>query len=261
MMPLPLDDLRPDETVYLVDYSFKKDTVWQLAKILSMTNDVIWIDHHTSSLNLENEMEYIGTTETKSIKGIRKDKISGMALTYMYLYNCEFDDLPYYVKLISDYDCWLYKYDPDTTYFKLGVETMPYDALDNVWKNLLYDIDNSIFSEHDYLDSIIETGKTIKTYIDADNTQYRNQWAYESIIGGYKAIVINRKSNSWIFGEKYNQYPVVCVWAFNGTKYSYSIFSGDSTVDCSKIAESYGGGGHLGAAGFSSDELLFKTSR
>lgn len=258
MMPLPLDDLRPDETVYLVDYSFKKDTAWQLAKILSITNDVIWIDHHTSSLNLENEMEYIGTVETKSIKGIRRDKISGMALTYMYLYNYEFDDLPYYVKLISDYDCWLYKYDPDTTYFKLGIETMPFDALDNVWQQLDLDF---VKNRHNTRDEIIETGKTIKTYIDADNTQYRNQWAYESIIGGHKAIVINRKSNSWIFGEKYNQYPIVCVWAFNGTKFSYSIFSGDTTVDCSKIAGSYGGGGHKGAAGFSSDELLFKSSK
>ena len=48
------------------------------------------------------------------------------------------------------------------------------------------------------------------------------------------------------------------VWVFNGTKYSYSIFSSNLNVDCSKIAEKYSGGGHKGAAGFSSDELLFK---
>jgi nanoRNase/pAp phosphatase (c-di-AMP/oligoRNAs hydrolase) len=47
------------------------------------------------------------------------------------------------------------------------------------------------------------------------------------------------------------------VYAFNGEKWSYSIFSGDKAVDCSKIAESYGGGGHLSAAGFTLDDMPF----
>jgi hypothetical protein len=45
-----------------------------------------------------------------------------------------FEDLPYYIQLVSDYDCWLYKYEPDTTYFKIGIEMQKYDALDDVWK-------------------------------------------------------------------------------------------------------------------------------
>ena len=48
------------------------------------------------------------------------------------------------------------------------------------------------------------------------------------------------------------------VWAFNGEKYSYTLYSNDKNVDCSKIAEKYGGGGGRGASGFSSNELLFK---
>jgi len=108
--------------------------------------------------------------------------------------------------------------------------------------------------------SIIEKQleKIIKQYIDKDNTIYRNSWSYETEIDGLKCLVVNKKTNSWVFGEKYNEYPIVMVWAFNGTKYSYSIFSNNPDIDCSKIAEKYGGGGHKGAAGFSSDELLFK---
>ena len=260
MMNLPLEDLRPDETVYLVDYSFKKDTVWQLAKILDMTNNVVWIDHHTSSLNLQKEMEAIRDVEFKSIKGIRQEEISGAALTYMYFNNCNFDDIPYYIKLVSDYDCWQYKFDPDTTHFKIGLETESYDALDGIWKNLSNEIFDSFTPIFTTLFGIRDKGKTIKGYIDRDNDSYRNQYAYESIIDGYRALVVNRKTNSWIFGDKYNEYPVVCVWAFNGNKFSYSIYSSDKTVDCSKIAESFGGGGHRGAAGFSSNELLFKKS-
>lgn len=40
-----------------------------------------------------------------------------------------------------------------------------------------------------------------------------------------------------------------------------AIYSSNKEIDCSKIAESFGGGGHKGAAGFSSDELLFKKNK
>ena len=252
IMQLPLDKIKENERVYFVDYSFKKDTVWQLEEILKKTKDVIWIDHHLSSFKLEEELPW-----TKDIKGIRQDGISGAGLTYIYLYNCEFDDLPYYIQLVSDYDCWLYRYEPDTTYFKIGIEMKNYDALDDVWKALYESFkDNVCLSISE--GSIIENGKLVKRYIDNDNTYYREHFSYETEIEGLKCLVVNKKSNSWVFGDKYNDYLVVMVWVFNGLKYSYSIFSSNPNVDCSKIAEKYGGGGHKGAAGFSSDELLFK---
>lgn len=244
--PLPLDKISSGETVYFVDYSFKKDTIWQLEEILKKTDDIIWIDHHTSSFNLEKELDWV-----KNIDGLRKNKISGAALTYMYLYNCKYEDIPYTVKLISDYDCWLFELEPYTTYFKLGIETHNYDALDNIWLKLYN-------QPQEYIHEILNVGKTIKAYIDKDNKFYRDNFAYETEIEGLKCLAVNKKSNSWIFGEKYNEYPIVMVYVFNGEKYSYSIFSSDKDIDCSKIAEKYGGGGHVGAAGFSSDELLFK---
>jgi oligoribonuclease NrnB/cAMP/cGMP phosphodiesterase (DHH superfamily) len=170
----------------------------------------------------------------------------------MYCYSTEFAEIPYYVKLVSDYDCWQYKFEPDTTYFKIGIETMNFDALDDVWKDINSGIDNIC------LLNIISKGTLIKGYIDQDNTYYREHFAYESEIEGHKCLVVNRKTNSWVFGEKYNDYPLVMVWVYNGEKYTYSIFSSNKDIDCSKIAEKFGGGGHKGAAGFSSVELLFR---
>lgn len=247
-MTLPLDKINDGEEVWFVDYSFKEETKVILLSLQDRGCNVIWIDHHTSSINLQNE-----NPEFKAIKGIRQEGISGAGLTYMYCYNKEFNDIPYYVKLVSDYDCWQYKYEPDTTYFKIGAESKNFDALDMIWISLF---------QHrlgDYnLDNLISIGKIIKTYIDADNTYYREHFSYESEIAGHKCLVVNKKSNSWIFGEKYNEYPLVMVWVFNGSEYIYSIFSSNKDIDCSKIAESYGGGGHKGAAGFASKELLFK---
>lgn len=257
VMTLPLDKIQKDEVVYFVDYSFKKDTIWQLKKVLEATKNVIWIDHHTSSINLEKELPW-----TKEIKGIRQEGISGAGLTYMYLMGSKFDDIPYYIQLISDYDCWIYNFEPDTTYFKLGIETTNYDALDDIWRTLSgiwYDNKPvGIGSSENAFRNMLSYGKTIKGYIDQDNTYYREHFAYETEIEGHKCLAVNKKSNSWIFGEKYKEYPLVMVWVFNGSKYTYSIFSSNKDIDCSKIAEKYGGGGHKGAAGFSSDELLFK---
>lgn len=253
--PLPIDIIKPNEEIYLVDYSFKEDTIWQFDEILKKTKNVVWVDHHTSSINLLKVRP-----DLKKIKGIIQDGISGAALTYMYLYNCDFENIPYYIKLVSDYDCWLYKYNPDTTYFKIGMDMEKQGPLEYVWKQLYKESDKEYLEENSGLiiDCLINKGKIIKDYIDKDNESYREQWSYESEIDGYRCLVINRKSNSWIFGKKYYEYPVVVVWAFNGDKYSYSIFSNDKTVDCSKIAEKLGGGGHVGAAGFTSNELLFK---
>jgi len=263
VMELPLDKIQKDEKVYFVDYSFKKDTVWQLEKILEKTKNIVWIDHHTSSLNLEKELSW-----TKEIEGIRKDKISGAGLTYMYLMGSEFDNIPYPIKLVSDYDCWIYSFEPNTTYFKIGIETEAYDALDDVWKVLFDHPSNHAFNISDnyklsisLLNNLLGRGKLIKGFIDQDNEYYLSHFGYESELAGHKCYVINRKTNSWIFGNKINEYPFVVVWVFTGDKYSYSLFSTNKDVDCSKIAESLGGGGHKGAAGFSSDKLLVVKSK
>ncbi|HHT97028.1 MAG TPA: hypothetical protein GXZ90_03940 [Clostridiales bacterium] len=249
-MKLPLDKIQDGEDVWFVDYSFKKDTKHILFSLQSKGCNVIWIDHHTSSINLENDVK-----ELKGIKGVRQEGLSGAILTYLYVYNCQYHDVPYYIKLVSDYDCWQYKYGSDTTYFKLAVEAQYFDALDNIWKILYKD---SARGGESYLFSLLQMGSTIKSYIDKDNKYYREHFAYKSEIAGYKCLVVNKKTNSWVFGDKYNEYPIVMVWVFDGIKYTYSIFSSDSSIDCSKIAEGYGGGGHKGAAGFSSEELLFK---
>lgn len=253
VMELPLDKVHNEEDIWFVDYSFKENTLWVLDKLINEKMcRVFWIDHHTLSINLENNNKF-----AKSIWGIRQDGISGAALTYMYCYNKKFEDIPYYIKLVSDYDCWQYKYEPDTTYFKIGIEANDFDALDTIWKGL-FNEDLFNFTDTNFINEILEIGKVIKNYIDSDNTYYREHFSYESEIDGHKCMVVNKKTNSWVFGEKYNEYPLVIVWVFDGSKFTYSIFSSNKDIDCSKIAESYGGGGHKGAAGFSSEELLFK---
>lgn len=231
--------------VYFVDYSFTEDTKPYLDKLLGNENvTVVWIDHHTSSIELEKKYPYL-----REVEGIRDDGASGAFLTYRYFR--QYDDVPYFVKLVSDYDCWKFEYSPKTEYFKIGIESEKDDALDEVWVDLLEGT-NLKFTQ------LIHKGRIIKEYIDSTNTYYREHFAYETEIEGYKCLAVNWKTNSWVFGEEVNNYPIVMVYAFDGTYFTYSIFSIDNSVDCSKIAEKFGGGGHRGAAGFKSKELLFR---
>lgn len=87
--------------------------------------------------------------------------------------------------------------------------------------------------------------------------QYRKAYAYESRIDGVKCLVVNRRCNSLIFGNLIKDYPIVAIWVFDGEKYKYSIYSDKPDVNCSKIAERYGGGGHKGASGFVSEKMIF----
>ena len=252
---LPLDCVANGEKVYIVDYAISKASAWQLDCLINEKNcDIVWIDHHTTSVNLENQA---GFTWLSSIGGIRSEEFSGAALTYMYLYSAGIDSIPYAVKLVSDYDRWEFKHDPDTTLFKIGIDCVPHDALDGIWLDLLSDIDEDASGRSPVLLSLLEKGQTIKDYIDIENTYHRNSYAYETMVGGVKCLAINRKSNSWIFGEKYGDYPLVMVYAFDGVLWNFTIYSADTNIDCSKIAESYGGGGHTGAAGFTLDNMPF----
>lgn len=58
------------------------------------------------------------------------------------------------------------------------------------------------------------------------------------------------------FNSVEGEYDLYIGFSFNGESWTYSIRSNKDSVDCSEIASNYGGGGHKGAAGFRSKELL-----
>lgn len=249
---LDLSKVEIGERVYIVDYSFTEATMHQLLWLINYGCDVIWIDHHSSSLDLVEKYPELAT-----LRGIISSEASGAALTYMWFMDCTFDKLPKYVQLVSDYDTWAHKM-PDSDAFKLGIDGYGNEVFDSVWERL--DESSLIHDKNRLLRNIISEGYTIKSYIDRDNESYLNSYGFESEIDGVTVYAVNKSSNSWIFGDLINSYPAVVVFVFNGSKWKYSIFSSDTGADCQKIAENHGGGGHKHAAGFMSDKLLLRRS-
>ena len=75
-----------------------------------------------------------------------------------------------------------------------------------------------------------------------------------------KAIAINSMlHSSLIFKDVFEKYHVGFVYHYNGTCMNYSVYrlglEPEVDIPCWKIAQSYGGGGHAGAAGFRRSRL------
>lgn len=245
--------IKPNEEVYLVDYSFSKNNLHILIEILKITKNVIWIDHHKTSLEMIEKYP-----ELKSIKGIVKSGICGAALTYMYLYKEEFEDIPMYLKYVNDWDCFYKKY-VDILEFKFGIESVDFSTTSPIWYDLFHDRSN-IYNMGDTLKEVLSRGETNLQYVKVEYAEYLNCYGYETEICGYKCYAVNRRVSSLIFPDSIMQkYPIVMTYVYLGNKkqYQYSIFSIHDDIDCSAIAAKFGGGGHKGAAGFSSDTHLF----
>jgi oligoribonuclease NrnB/cAMP/cGMP phosphodiesterase (DHH superfamily) len=247
--PIPVDKISDGETVWIVDVSISDmDGLNAIKGLLKRGCDVIWVDHHKSSIDMINEHP-----ELKSIKGIRDTHRCAAYLVYQLCFGKRGEPVPQWLEYLDDQDrhgSEDYKYEIQTTYFKLGVQGVPNGPLDEVWKYIISHPMRSLLK-------ILSRGEVIHNYKKISDTFYRDKYAYESTFEGLKCLVVNNKTTSDIFGDLYSKYPLLVVWVFNGEKYVYTLYSGDKNIDCSALAAKYGGGGHPGAAGFKSDKLLF----
>lgn len=247
----PLDLFEKDEKVYIVDISFSKNTKTQLESIMKKTKNLIWIDHHASSIDLIKE-----NTEFGMIQGIRFDGTCGALLTYIYTHNkidSFLDDkeieVPDYLLYVDDHDCWKGNF-PNSKYFFLATQSLDTSPLSSLWKDL--------YNGNIDIAKLENDGKVIWEYLQNTYKEIR-KGGYEVNIEGAKAFVLNALGNSWVFGDIIKKYEFVVLWNYEDGKYCYSFYSDKETsnFDCCALAEKFGGGGHRNASGCSSKKLLF----
>ena len=253
------------DKVYFLDYSFSNkhnlDEFEKLLKRRILDTEVVWIDHHKTS---------IGVFEEYDILGIRKEGLCGAAWTYLY-YTEIFDrvkdiaenfsgyfhnhpHIPVFLKYIDDYDCWKHLY-PVTNDFHYGFTVS--HPTDPIISNLL--------SSSNGVDKIIFVGEKIQEYLKFNDKEYHiDMYGFEYTLpeehGGYKCFCLNRKGNSLMFGDKVKEYDAVIPFYYVDGKWKYSMFTAKDNVDCEAVAKSYGGGGHLKAAGWVTDNLIFEST-
>lgn len=259
------------DIVFIIDYSISnKAFMDDLLSAYERGNQMIyWCDHHQTSIDL-----CTGKYEKlKSIPGIRSTKFCGAALAWFFMNpGTTVKKLPYFLQLVDDFDCWkkrIPESDALNAYFNATFYNTGFDCLSNPTNHmigkLLTDTSDNLFFEN-----IIREGKSIMHYDkqrDYANIR-RNGWI--GVLDKFPDIQMiclnNDSKGSQLFSDlfkskenPYGKYDYACAFQFNGSKFSVSIYSSDkASPNAQKICEAYGGGGHPGAAGFSTNKIFVK---
>lgn len=262
-----------NDMVWLVDLSFTERTSSTLRYLCNLTKNIFWIDHHESNIKLLKSDDILDRAVEDwkiCVIGGNKNKYSAAMLVYCTLFQSIPDMAPLYIKLTSDWDTWIHNL-PDSIYFNEAMNGLDnYKLVDRdlkvdpnsiwikLWEERRNDIENPILSE------IISKGKPIVEDRRKKNERYLHSNGFEFDLFGLDVLACNMRSNSLLFGDRINDYDLVCPFVLqerNGKLiYTYSLFTSKDDVDCEEIARLFGGGGHKKAAGFSLAFNLFTDS-
>ena len=233
--------LNPKELIILVDISLSSENMIRLFK---SDIKVIWIDHHHSTLL---DAEKAGYTK---IRGFRRTGVGACELTWRYFFETP---IPRSVQLLSQYDVWNHK-DPEVVPFYCGLSSLSLSVYSNLWAKLF---------EESNIEYTIRTGQKILLYIKNAAKKTFTLLMYKQSWYDLSAVFVNTcifDSMFYMFLPESNLLKsdiIVSYYRRNDKKYKVSIRAHKSSVDVSKIAKAYGGGGHKSAAGFICDKLPF----
>ena len=277
-------DINSYNKILLLDYSIS--TSENVSFILDISNkaDVIWIDHHKSSIDSIKLYPKL-----LDIKGLRIIGISGVLLTWIWYfigglpeqyrtklneYNntsqsfsiIDVDDIikqlkvPKTISAIHYYDIWDHR-NPKTTLFHLGYSlTHPIE---------IYKVIESQYVDYSTYDGAVSDGSVIQKYVDEENSEHCIECGFNMHIHDnlnnriYTVFALNtNRTTSLTFGTNMDKYDICMPFYYNGKKnaWSYSLYTNKDNVDCSYIAKVLGGGGHKKAAGFSLNRCIVDTN-
>ena len=236
-----LSIVKPEEEVFIVDFSFRRPAMGLLMKI---TDHIVWIDHHATAKSYG-----------YSVKGLRdfsNKGLSGCELTWQYFSK---EQAPLAVRLVGDYDSWRLA-DPRSLPFYEGLKLEDQAPCSETWKTLF----NYSNAGGGFFGSVIDRGAACIQYRDMYCAEMRKMAGFETTIAGFKAYALNvYKFGSQAFGDLIDKYQVVVSYVHDGTQYTVSVYSKDDSINCGEICKLCGGGGHRGAAGFVCKTLPFVT--
>jgi oligoribonuclease NrnB/cAMP/cGMP phosphodiesterase (DHH superfamily) len=233
----PFDDIKPGETIVIVDFSLQKEGEFQ--KLLAITENVIWIDHHKTAIEKHGDL---------NVRGIRRDGTAGCELTWEFFYpNIA---VPPVVKLLGDYDVWAFKYGEDTNKLQTGIRLYKTSPTSEEWLRWL---DPKYYPAKE-----LEKGQISLKYRDNYYAELVKSWSFFTEFEGHKVIACNAGSvSSQLFDSVSEDYDIMMPFVFDGKQWTVSLYT-KKDIDVSEIAKKYGGGGHKKAAGFQCKELPFR---
>jgi len=242
--------------VIVVDYNLNMDI---LRKILKKSSHVLFTDHHKTTGNMikENKKEIDEMAESGKLSVIYNANQCGAKIIAQLFYKSvqikqEQDTIALccLVDLIDVYDrnsdpsikkAWyLNSYTFKCARTEVGSP---------MWDRLM--------NSQEFLTEAIIAGKKIYDATAVLDEVTYNVFSREVVFHGLKCRVKYGYGNGYSFNEHMYEYDAVILYhKIPDGRFKYSIFS-DTGSDIETIAKLYGGGGHAGAAGFTSNRDLF----
>lgn len=253
---IPWNKIKRARKVYMVDFSLPPH---EMAKIRDMVGyeNFIWIDHHKTVIE---DIEASG----QKIKGLRRIGNAGCELTWEWFagIDTEVFPVPRAVKMIGRYDVW----DIEYTNFEEGI--VKEDLFPFVTGIKYHDPDGDsdhfwfkLFESDEYTEQVVKEGRICYEYQKVMFGKYCRSHSFEMEWEGMRFIVVNSLNcNSQMFEEKWNHndYDAMMAYGYTNKNYSVSMYTDKPGIDVGALAHKYGGGGHVGACGFSCLELPFE---
>jgi len=242
--PIPWD-LIEGRHVYIVDLAFKEH---EMINLECKASHVTWIDHHATAIRMHN---------VAHLPGIRSERCAACQLTWEFCFPEK--TLPLAINYLSLYDAWKWEdradSDPILAY-QLGMNT--YETLDIQNCIVLWE---ECFTKEKVVWDIADIGYPILKYINQTDERILNA-GIRLMFEGYKTLLITGSVKSWAWRsipkneDGSYRYQIGMTLNRNKRGWSYSLRSIDPSIDVSIIAQKYGGGGHPGAAGFLSQDIV-----
>ncbi len=271
------------KNIAIFDFSWKSDI---LIEMIKQCKSYILIDHHKTAIEnlhllfyhkdkdlgeailigskIQNEEE-INEEDVQSLSELNFNEhfiidmnYCGCVLVWKWLYG-NLNNLPLFLKYIQDRDLWKWEL-PNSREFSTGFF---YKA---EWSKIFKTFDEIFeteLTEKLYVDLFIESGKNFKIVLDKDNNRIAKSshgffWnPYHDKNLTLKIQIVNHSTSYSDIGEKileiYPHSDIACVWTFKPWDKTWDFHLRSRTsesVDVSKIAKFFSGGGHLHASSF-----------
>jgi len=217
-----------NKKIYFLDLSLPKKVILQLKE---NKNYLILIDHHLSS---------------ESILDLFNEKIfnpnhSGCILAFSYFFKKK--RIFKILKYIEDIDLWRFSLKDSSKIFSYleAIEDLDFKKINQLAKKI---------EDKNQRKLIIKNGEIIEKYKNS-LIKKAEEKAFLVNFEGYKVFACN---SSCLFSEIGNRLakkkpPFSIIFYYNNNGLRVSL-RGDGSLNLSKIAEKYGGGGHFSAASF-----------
>jgi oligoribonuclease NrnB/cAMP/cGMP phosphodiesterase (DHH superfamily) len=229
-MEFPFDIICKGERVYIVDFSIEPE---DMRKLLGITEDVIWIDHHKTAIEKYSK-EFKGFSG--DIPGVRDVTQAGCVLT-----------IPEYIRLIGDRDTWAWKFGARTKFFYAGLQAEDTHPLSPIWRDVATGVD-----------PVVERGITIQDYKERTEEEYLRKNGFWVDFYGLQSYCANGMYSSEPFQAVEPDADIWMPFRYLPGGYWMVLLYTNKDIDVSEIAKRFEyhgkrGGGHKQAAGFECD--------